>query len=190
MAFLTSIVIPTAEMTLTAQKKMREGAGLAGMRRAVAVGAVSSIDDCLAREMDNVVDFGCGVGGQLTMPLLAAGAIYSVFATAVPAALTPQLANNRLAVFYKINIETAPTPVDQISFREGVGAGTTYAVMDLEGLATKLECDGYFSEPIIYDPQRVLNIVVRCRIATLAQARVRLGCYIIEPKGPVVSPGG
>lgn len=189
MAYQRSYVIPTEELTLTDIKQARADATAAGIKRAMALKIATSEDGLLVRECDNVIDFGCGVGGWLTMPLLVAGNLYSVFATAVPAALTPVLAVNRIAVFYKVGIETAPTPVDQLNFREGVAAGTTYAVFDLEGLATKLVPDGYFTYFPVYDPQRTLNVVVRCRIVlgVGVQARVRLGCFIIEPTGPVIS---
>jgi len=180
-------LIPTEEITLTDRKDFRNRAIEAGIRRAIALKVIGDRTQAEVREADPVTDFGCGVGGWQTMPLLVVGNQYSVFATAVPAALTPQLAVNRLAIFYKVGVETAPTPVQILQFREGVAAGSTYGWFDLEGLATKLEPEGYLSEPMVYDPQRVLNIVVVARIATLAQARVRLGCFIIEPKGPVVS---
>jgi len=139
------------------------------------------------RQPNNVADFGCGVGGWLTMTVAAAGGVYSVFATAVPAALTPTLAVNQLVVFYNVSIETTPIPVTLLAFREGAGAGTTYAQFDLESLAVKQVTEGYFSEPIVYNPQRVLNIVVTGRVALAAQARVHLGCFIVEPVGPTIS---
>lgn len=159
----------------------------AGVARAVKTKAIPSENEAKIRHIDSVIDFGAGVGGWLTMPLLVVGNQYSCIATAVPAALTPQLANNRVVVFYKVGIETANFPVNLLSFREGVAAGTTYAVFDLEELATCLKPEGYFTEPVSYDPQKVLNIVTTCRVATLAQARVRLGGFIIEPGGAVIS---
>lgn len=159
-----------------------------GTNRAIAAKAIVSKEQSKVREVDPVVDFGAGVGGWITMPLNAVGTQYSCICTAVPVALTPQLANNRVAVFYKVSVETAGFPVSQLSFREGAVATTTLAVFDLEGLASTLKADGYFTEPVIYDPQKVLNIVVTARIATTVFARVRLGCFIIEPGGSVISP--
>ena len=188
MPYQRSYVIPTEEMTLSDTKEIRDKAGAKGIARALALKIATSEDQLLVREIDNVVDFGCGVGGWLTMPLLVVGNLYSVFATAVPAALTPALAVNRIVVFYKVGLDMPfPLPVDQLLFREGVVPGTTYAVFDLEGLATKLVSDGYLTYLPVYDPQRVLNVVVRCRIVTAAQARVRVGGFIIEPTGPVIS---
>ncbi len=159
-----------------------------GINRALELKVLTTRDQAKVREADNVVDFGTAAGGWLTMPLLVAGNLYSVFATAVPAALTPQLATTRVAICYRISVETVGFPVDQISFREGAAAGTTKAVYDLEGLASCLKPDGFLSQPVVYDPQDVLNIVVRCRIVTGAQARVRIGTFIIERGGGVISP--
>ncbi len=182
-----SYVVPTEELTLTDIKQLRNDAADKGIMRGMAKWACGE-SELLVREADNVVDFGTGPGGWLTMPLAVVGNLYSVFATAVPALLTPALANNRIAVFYKVNLDMPfPISVDQLLFREGVGAATTYAIFDLEGLATKLVSDGYFTYLPVYDPTRVMNIVVRCRVVTNAQARVRLGCFIIEPTGPVIS---
>jgi hypothetical protein len=182
-----SYVVPTAELTLADQRTFRNAAIEALIARGLATGAIADRAQAVVREAENVADFGCGVGGSLTMPFAAVGANYAYFATAVPAALTPQLATNRVACFYKVNIEKVPCPAYQLLFREGAGAGTTYAVFDLEGLATKDEQDGYFTECIVYDPQRVLNIVFTARIATGVQERCRIGCFILEPTGPTIS---
>ena len=187
MSYQLSFVRPTEELGVGQIKEYIERAVNAGMKRATKTGAVPDTDTAKIREADIVADFGSGVGGWLTMPLAALGIQYSCLCTAVPAAITPQLANNRVAVFYKVGVETAGFPVALLQFREGVTAGTTLAVFDLEGLATKLMPEGYFTEPIIYDPQKILNIVVTCRIVTNLQARVRLGCFIFEPGGAVIS---
>ncbi len=206
-----SYIVATEDLTLTDMKLFRQAAVNKGIWRACEL-AVAPIQHLLVngapyvpgatkvrstdllyhpglivRNADNVVDFGCGVGGWLTMPLVAVGALYSVFATAVPAALQPVLAVNRLAIFYNVDLEFGPPNVDQVAFREGVVAGTTYAMFDLEAIVNKQVMEGYFTEPVVYDPQRVLNIVARSRILTNAQERVHLGCFIIEPTGPVIS---
>ena len=187
MASIWKYLIPVDFMSFSDIKSAREKAINAGISAAIKSGAISSADHCVVREADPVVDFLAGVGGWLTMTLAVVGTPVSVFSSAVPAALNPTLANNRFAVFYSVSVEDFPFPVTQLSFREGVQAGTTYAVFDLESLTTVNQQVGFFSEPVPYEPQRVLNIVVTPRLATAAQARVRLGCYIIEPGGPVIS---
>lgn len=175
-------LIPTDELTLTDKATFRRQAIERGIARAVAVKAIAGPDQCVVRHADPVADFGMAAGGWLTNALAVVGTQYSVFN-----ALTPTLANNRVAVFYAVAIETFPIPVNILAFREGAVAGTTYAQFDLEQLVTMQQQLGYFSEPVVYDPQRVLNVVATCRIATAAAARVWMGCYIIEPGGPVIS---
>lgn len=187
--FQISYVLPSDDLLPSERADYRKNAVMKLINRALFMKVIGSAEEALVREADPVADFGAGVGGWLTMTLAAVGTNYSVFATAVPAALNPTLANNRMACFYKVSVEDVLVPVDQLIFREGVGAGTTYSIFDLEGLYTKQEPEGYLSEPQVYDPMRVMNIVVRCRIATGARSRVRLGCFIVEPKGPVVSSG-
>lgn len=211
-----SYIVATEDLTLTDTMRFRQAAVNKGIWRAISLaivpaqhllvllpGATREVPytvgmdipgnatlhhpGLVVRHSDNVVDFGCGAGGWLTMPLGAPGGLLSVFATAVPAALQPVLAVNRLAIFYNVNTEFAPPNVDMLFFREGVAAGTTYAAFDLETLTVKQSMEGYFTEPVVYDPQRVLNVVVRTRINTGAQERVHLGCFIIEPTGPVIS---
>lgn len=182
MAAQEKFIIPVDELSLSDKKAFRAGAIAAGITRAVRTGAIAGPDQCVVRHADPVTDFGMAAGGWVTAALAVAG-------TAVSAmnALTPTLANNRVAVFYGIAVETFPIPINLLSFREGAAAGTTYAVFDVEQLVTMQQQMGYFSTPIVYDPQRVLNIVVTPRIATGVTARVWLGCYIIEPGGPVIS---
>ena len=175
-------LIPTDELTLTDKMGFRKQAIEAGLNRALAVGVIPNREQGVVRHADPVTDFGMVAGGWLTAALAVAGTQYSCFN-----ALTPTLANNRVAVFYAVAVETFPIPINLLAFREGVAAGTTYAIFDVEQLSTMQQQLGYFSNPVVYDPQRVLNVVVTCRIVTAAVARVWLGCYIIEPGGPVIS---
>lgn len=176
-------VIPTDELTLTDIRNFREGAVEAGLRRAVDLKIVSSKSELRHRVAQNIADFGTALDQWNTPALAAVGTLYSVF-QAIP---TPTLANNRVAVFYKVGVETAPIPVSLLWFQVGAAAGTTKDVVDLEQLAVKLAPDGYLSEPVVYDPQQVLNIRVVCRIATGLLARVILGCFIIEPGQQIIS---
>lgn len=184
MGYQLSTLIPTSDLTLTDRTRLRTAAIAKGIARAIALKVIASEDEAKVRNLQNIVDIPAIVLDQWnTAPLLVLGTAYSVF----QAVAAPQLANNRLAVFYKVGVETAPIPVSTLAFREGVAAGTTYAIFDLEQLANSLEPEGYFSEPPVYDPLRVMNIVVTARIATGLAARVILGAYIIEPGGPVIS---
>jgi len=177
-------IIPTEELTLTDMKGFKASAIEAGIARAIAKTLIKNRDEAVVREAQPAADFGCATDAWLTTPLAVVNTQYSVFPAA---AGNPLLGPTRIAVFYKVGVNTAPNPVTLLSFREGAGAGTTYAVLNTEVLDTKMETDGYFTEPVVYDNQRVLNIVVTARVATLVAARVILGCFIIEPRGGVVS---
>ena len=177
-----TFLIPTDELTLSDKKAFRAGAIAAGKQYAVENKAIPSLDQCVVRNAETVADFGMAAGGWVSAALAVVGNPYSLLN-----ALTPVLGQNRVAVFYAIAIEAFPIPISQIAFREGVVATTTYAVFDVEQLVTMNQQLGYFSRPVPYGPGKVLNISGTCRIIAPV-SRIWLGCYIIEPGGPVVSP--
>jgi len=183
------VIIPSDQLTLTEKARLRRDAVERGIDRAV-VKLGASRAELTYRHAQNIADFGTtGREQWLTATLAAVNTQYSVWTTlAAPAVgLVPQLANNKVAVFYSVAVLTVPNPVSLLSFRLGAAAGTTKAVFDLEQIEAQLICEGYFSLPVPYDPQDVLNVVVTSKIATAAQAAVVLGCYIIEPVGTTIS---
>lgn len=135
------------------------------------------------RELQNILDAAAALDQWNTAALAAIGVNYTCF----QAVGAPVLAADRLAVFYKIGIETAPLPVSRVTFRSGGAAGNIVGVFDLEQLVNRLETDGYLSEPVVYDPSQTFAVQVLCRIATLAIARVQLGALIFEPAGNVIA---
>ena len=183
------VIIPSDQLTLTEKARKRQEAVTAGIARAVKKLSLTE-KELVYRQAQNIADFGT-VGREqwLTATLAAINTPYSVWTTlAAPAVgLTPALANNRVAVFYSVAVLTVPNPVSLLSFRKGAAAGTTLAVFDLEQIEAQLITEGYFSLPVEYDPQDVLNVIVTSKIATGAQAAVVLGCYIIEPVGTTIS---
>jgi len=183
MSFQLKVINPVEDLTLTDRQNHRMRAINAGLDRAVAKGIAPSRDELIVRHAQNIADFGTAADQWLTAALAVVGTAYTVFNNIA----TPTLATTRVAVFYKATVVTAPIPVSILSFREGAAAGTTKAVYDLEQLDGYLVPSGYLSEPVVYDPQQVLNVVATARIATGAQCRLILGCYIIEPKGAVIS---
>lgn len=185
-----SYLIPTEEISLAEQYRMRKTA--IGMARDRARELWSMSDKNLAeRDADYITDFivpaggvvaAPAIAGWLTMPLMAINVWYSVFADNVPAAFAPVVPTNQVWVFYKVNmLELAgPDPVSGLEFRIGA-AGNLRAFFDMEAINGKMVSDGYFSMPITYENPDVVTINVEARLATLAGARVRLGCFIIEP---------
>lgn len=208
-----NFVLPTGSMTLTDQKEYRQGAIAAGIERAADKG-IGNISDEIPgvanvtnrgtrvqailsyllaghvppsidiREMQVLVDIPAIVLDQWnTAALAVVGTAYSVF----QAVAAPVLAANRLAVFYKVGIETVPLPVSRLTFRSGGAVGNIIGMFDLEQLVNRLETDGYFSEPVIIDPTATYAVQVTCRVATGAIARVQLGCFVFEPAGTVIA---
>ncbi len=179
------VIIPDSELSLSDMKMAKEMAIKKGIERALARGIAGNENELIARHAQNIADFGTAIEQWNTAALAVIGTAYSVF----QAIAAPALANNKVAVFYKAGVETTGQPVSLLNFRQGAGGGTTYAVFDLEQLINQngLGVEGWFSEPVVYDPSEVMNITVTARIATALLARVQLGCFIIEPKGPTIS---
>jgi hypothetical protein len=201
-------------MTLTDQKEYRQMAIAAGIERAAekSIGNISDdipgvagvtnrdarVQSILAyllsgnvpksidiREMQLIVDIPAIVLDQWnTAALAVVGTAYSVF----QAVAAPVMAANRLAVFYKVGVETGPPmPVSRLTFRSGGALGNIIGMFDLEQLVNRLETDGYFSEPVIIDPTATYAVQATCRVATGVFARVQLGCFVFEPAGTVIA---
>jgi hypothetical protein len=185
-----SVLLPSDQLTLTQKAALRAGAVTNGIDRAVALKIMPTSAQLSYRQFQNIADGGT-VGRErwLTANLAVVNTPYSVWTTlAAPAVgLVPQLANNKLCVFWGVAVITTPNPVSLLSFRLGVAAGTTYAVFNLEDLESQITSEGYFSEPVVYDNNAFMNVVVTSKIATGVQAEVVLLAYIIEPKGQTTS---
>jgi hypothetical protein len=177
-----SYIIPRDELSLSEMKNHRERALQAGIARAAEKLGVNASELC-ARQFLNVTDAGAALEQWNTAALAVVGTAYSVF----QAIAAPTLANNKLAVFYKVGIETAPLPACRLTFRSGAAAGNVIAEFDLEQLVNAQVCEGYFNEPICIDPTQTFAIQVTCRIATGAAARVQFGNYLIEPIGQTIA---
>jgi hypothetical protein len=185
-----SYLIPTEETSLAEQYRMRKTAIELGRARARELWKLTD-SDLTERDADYVNDFIIPAGGVvaappiagwLTMPLLVIGNWYSVFADNVPAAFNPAVPTNQVWVFYKVNmLELAgPDPVCGLQFRVGQALNLK-AFFDMEAINGKMVSDGYFSMPVTYQNPEVCGITVECRVAIGAQARVRIGTFIIEP---------
>lgn len=186
-----SYLIPTEEISLAEQYRMRKTAIEMGYARATELWKMSA-ENLTERDADYVTDFiiptagaaaGVGIAGWLTMPLIAPiGGWVNVFADNVPAAVIPTVPTNQVWVFYKVAMLdlVGPDPVSGLQFRIGAAANLK-AQFDMEAINGKLVADGYFSMPVTYENPDVVTILVEVRIATAAQARVRLGSLIIEP---------
>lgn len=187
-------IIPTDSMTLSKQEEMRRGAVVAGISRAVSkLGAAPSDVDRVkqglppesvdVREFQPILDAGAALDQWNTAALAVVGTAYTVF----QAIAAPTLAANKIAVFYKVGVETIPPPVSRLIFRKGGAAGNIVGIFDLEHLFTQERLEGYFSQPQVFDPTDIFALQVLARIATGVLARVPMGAWIIERAGQVVA---
>jgi len=183
------VIIPQEELTLTDKRNFCDRALEQGIKRAEAK-AIGKREELVHRHAQCTLDFACTVNYWLTQTLAAIPGPYTVFSGAAGAALVPQLANNKVAVFYKVMILSTPNPFTILRFGLGPTAGaptTTKAHVDLEQIEAYLTAVGFLSEPIPYDPQDWVNICVENKINTGAQENLVLSCYIIEPAGGTIS---
>ena len=187
-----SYVIPIDSLSLASQERLRFGAEIQvkkRLARKLAIPEAQALDlenpAVIVRDADYVTDFvpvatQAGLAGWLTMPLAAAATFYAVFANNVPAALTPTVLNNQAVIFYGVDLLFNTDELTQLIF--GVGqANNRRAQFDLEGLYSRMASSGFFSQPVAYDPQEIVNVQVRSRILTGAGARIRLATLIAEP---------
>lgn len=135
------------------------------------------------REFQPILDAGAALDQWNTAALAVVGTAYSMF----QAIAAPALAANKVVVFYRVGIETAPSPVSRVIFRSGGAAGNILALFDLEQLVHALSTEGYFSEPVVIDPNTTFAVQVLARIATGVLARVQLGNFVVEPAGQVIA---
>ena len=187
------IIIPQEELTLTDKKAFCGRALEAGIERAIAK-SIGTRGELVHRHAQTELDFGNGVNFWFTQTLGVTTVPYTVFSTgaiaAAGVALVPQLANNKVAVFYKASILSTPNPFTLLKFGLGptaVSPKSTKGEVDLEQLEGYLTAIGFLSEPVTYDPQEWVNVCVEIKINTGARERLVLGCYIIEPQGGVIS---
>jgi len=205
-------LIPIGSMTLSDQKSYRLAALASGLERCQvkSIGDLNSDIPGLAsisdtgkrvqlivnylmqgnwprsvdvREWQNIADAGAALDQWNTAALAVVGTNYSMF----QAIAAPTLAPNKLAVFYGVITETIPVPVSRLTFRRGGAAGNTIGVFDLELLASRQELIGYFSEPVVIDPNSVFAAQAMARIATGVLARMQLMNFVFEPAGQIVA---
>lgn len=181
-----SYVIPTTTLSLSEQARMRFNAESKG-KQTLALAINRQPGTLIARAPWYPVDFvpaatRAGLGGWLSAPQAGAvGTAVSLLADNTGAALAPQVPNNAVWVFWGIHILTIGDVVSQLRFFTGTGVIPKHQY-DLEVLQSKLETDGYFTQPMVYMPQDIVTIQVVFRVATGVAVRVVLDAFIIEPE--------
>jgi len=183
-------VIPTEEMALAEQFRMRKSAIDQGKARAAELWKMSQ-GNLAVRHAHYVNDFltpaapaggVVGLSGWLSQPFAAAAAWYNVFADAAGGAVNPVCPTNQVWVFWGVSVLTVagPDPATALQFRIGTAANLR-SQFDLEVLYSKNIADGYFSQPVTYESPEICQVLVQARAAILVGCRVRLACFIIEP---------
>lgn len=184
------VIVPQEELSLTDKRNFCSTALSAAIKRALDLRIANKDKELTYRHAENTPDFGCTLNAWWTQILAAVPGPYTVFNGIAGAALVPRLANNQVAVFYKVLNLTVPNPFTILRFGVGPTAGaptTTRGHLDLEQLEAYMTNVGFISEPIVYDPNEWVNICVENKINTGAQQQLVLGCYIVEPVGGVIS---
>jgi len=205
-------LLPIGSMSLSDQKRYRMMAVAAGIERASqkAIGniadevpGIAGVADRNARvnaimkyleagnvpasidirEFQPLLDGGAVVDAWVSAVIAAVGGVYAILA----GVLAPVMPANRLGVIYKVGVETAPPPVSRLTIRSGGAAGNIVGVFDLEQLVNRLETEGFFSEPVVIDPNITYAMQVTGRIAAAALARVQLGFLIFEQAGQTIA---
>lgn len=182
-----SYLVAISQVSLADQQKQRTKAVMAGKQALIDASVVKNFDASIDRDPDYRIDFvpaatRAGLVGWLSMPFAAAATVYSLLADNVPAALTPQVPNNAVWVFYGVHMLTLNDPATQLYF--GVGNNNIRkANFDLEKLYDQQETNGYFTNPVVYGPQDIVNISLLSRIALGAAVGCRcvLDSVIVEP---------
>ncbi len=176
-----SYLIPKDELTLTDMRNFRESAIQAGIARAIELKIASRASELVVRGFENIFDGTQAAANDFWQT--AACAIVGTPVSCFGAVAAPILTANKLAVFYKVGVETVPVPVSLLTFRSGGAAGNIIAEFDLEQLINGQVLEGYFSEVVVIDPQRQFAVQVTPRIATGVLARIQFGAFVIEPIG-------
>lgn len=190
-----SYVIPTSELTKGAIREFKSKAIEAGIAAAVRAG-FGARNQLVVRHAFPRTDFGSPTTGYTNeiyiggvIALAAINAWGSPFSTVgVLPGVCPQLANNKVAVFYKVaDTEGAPA-ITAVRFRQGATAASTLATFFLQQPQdAKLEPDVYFSEPVVYNPQDWVFIEVYYVAAVAVGEHIPFEAFIIERLGGNVS---
>jgi hypothetical protein len=181
-----SYVIPVEELSIAKMEGFRRAAKDAAIKRALDLRLVTNKNELSFREAMPATDFALTYTNEL---YLSGAVVVNTWTLVGDLAAVSQLANNKVAVFYKITCEDAPNPVTAVRFRLGAtGATTLGSFMIQQFVNVKMTPEVYLSEPVVYSPSQWINIQMYCNPAVPAAGyRLGFGCFIAEPVGEVVS---
>ena len=176
-------IVPMDSLTPDKQNALRESAYAKLVAHAEAKGVGSNPDVRVLWNTTQDLVAAPAVDDWQTAALAAVGTYYSCF----QAVASPQLLVNRCAVFFGVNILTIPNPVSKLLFRKNGALGNIIASFDLEILESMNMMAGFFTEPVVFDPQDIFAAQVRAKIATGVASRVVLWTMVAEPRGSLAA---
>lgn len=181
-----SYVIPVEELSISKMEAYRKAAKGKAIKRALDLKLVDKQEELSFREALPATDFGAAYTNE---SYVTGAIVVNTWTLAGDLGAATQLANNKVAVFYKITCEAAPNPITAVRFRLGpTGATTLGTFMIQQFVNTKMTPEVYLSEPVVYSPSQWLNIQCYARVAVAAAGyQLGFGCFIAEPVGEVNS---
>jgi hypothetical protein len=149
------------------------------------IGASGDPTDYVVRDFQPLLDITTppNLNRWQTAALAAIGTYYTVFQNQA----TVPIQNNMAVCVYSVSVLDANFPVSRLRIQEGVNGATTYGDFDLQQMENNLTATGYLSQPVLFGPQRIMNITVCSKVATGAIGNVSLGILVVEPFGKNIS---
>lgn len=185
-----SYAIPVDELSISKMEWYRNRAKMAALERARSLAIATDLEELVFREAFPATDFGVPAGnGYTNETYITAAAVINTWTSVFLTANVPTLAQNKIAVFYKITDETVTPACTAVRFRLGLTGGTSLAWFQIEQfINVKLTPEVWLSEPVVYGPGQSPFIEFYPRVAVPAAGeRIGFGCFIAEPLGEAIS---
>lgn len=183
--------VPVDELSIARIEGYREAAKKAALKRAQGLKLATKMEELIFREAAPQTDFGNAAGtvGWATEHYVTGAILVNTWTLVFSTAAVPQLANNKIAVIYKIVDWNVPCRVAAVRFRLGLTGATTLGWFPVEQfINVKMTPEVYLSEPIVYNPSQFLFIECYCSVAVPAAGEtLGFGAFIAEPSGEQVS---
>lgn len=183
MSYNLQILNAKDDLTLTDRIDFRKKAIDAGVQRAIDMAIAKTPEQLDVRPFLPLLDGVATIDAWITTAI----GVVATESSVINGVATVALPATKLVVWYKVALETVPVPVSKLLFRINAAAGTILREFDLEQIINSQTMEGYFSNPVIWEPSRTYAVNVMSRINTGLGARVQLGGFVIEPRGNTIS---
>ena len=186
-----SFCIGTDELSVAKIEGFRERAKAAAIAEALKQGFATEREGLVFREAIPNIDLGPtpAATGYATATYTTAAVAVSTWTSVFSNAAVPQLANNRIIVFYKIYDETSLPSISEVRFRLGQTGTSTLGWFHIEGIINvKRTPECWLSEPIVYMPSQWMFIECYSRLAIPAAGeKLGFGAFVCERVGEQLS---